>query len=205
MELLLVRHAEPVRIGPGETGGAPVDPDLTAVGRAQAERLGAWLADESIHHVVSSPLRRALDTAAPIAAAHGLTVEVIPELREYDADADHYIPMEELRETKDERWQAMVEGRWEDYGGEAPDRFCARIVPCVDAIIDAHPGETVVAVCHGGVVNVYLAALLGLTHHLWFDPAYTSLSRVRAARGGPRSLASLNETAHLYATRETNR
>jgi probable phosphoglycerate mutase len=203
VDLLLVRHAEPVRVAPGETGGAPVDPELTAAGRDQAARLGAWLAAEPVHHVVSSPLRRATETAAPIAAAHGLAVEILPELREYDADADHYIPVEELRETKDERWRAMVEGRWQDYGGEEPDRFRDRIVPVVNALIDAHPRETVVAVCHGGVINVYLGALLGLEHHLWFDPAYTSLSRVRAARGGPRSLASLNETGHLLGERST--
>lgn len=203
MNLLLVRHAEPVRIAPGESDGAPVDPELTATGHHQAARLGAWLAAEPVDHVVSSPLRRATETAAPIAAAHGLTVEILPGLREYDADADHYIPVAELRETNDERWRAMIEGRWQDYGGEAPERFRARIVPTIDALIDTHPGETVVAVCHGGVINVYLGALLGLEHHLWFDPAYTSLSRVRAARGGPRSLASLNETGHLLGERRT--
>jgi 2,3-bisphosphoglycerate-dependent phosphoglycerate mutase len=202
MELVLVRHAEPVRVGPGESGGAPVDPELTRRGLEQAERLGAWLAGEPVHHVVSSPLRRATQTAVPVAKAHGLAAEIVDGLREWDADADHYIPMEELRETKDDRWQAMVEGRWEDYGGENPERFRGRIVPTLDGLIDAHPGETVVVVCHGGVINVYLAALLGLSHHLWFDPGYTSISRVRASRSGPRSLASLNETAHLYATRE---
>jgi 2,3-bisphosphoglycerate-dependent phosphoglycerate mutase len=202
MELVLVRHAEPVRIGPEESGGQAVDPELTRLGLVQAERLGAWMAGEPVHHVVSSPLRRALETAQPVADAHGLAVETIGGLREWDADADHYIPMEELRETKDDRWQAMVEGRWEDYGGENPERFRDRIVPTLNAVIEAHPGETVVVVCHGGVINVYLAALLGLPHHLWFDPAYTSISRVRAARSGPRSLGSLNETAHLYATRE---
>jgi len=202
MELVLVRHAEPVRIGPGETSGAPADPELTDRGRDQAERLGRWLALEPVHHIVSSPKRRAVETAAPLAAVHGLEVEILEGLVEWDADADHYIPMEELRESKDDQWQAMVEGRWEDYGGESPVRFRERIVPALDAVIDAHPGETVVVVCHGGVVNVYLAALLGLTQHLWFDPGYTSLSRVRAARSGARSLASLNETAHLYATRE---
>lgn len=202
MDLVLVRHAEPIRIGPEESGGEAVDPQLTVRGLDQAERLGAWLAAEPVHHVVSSPLRRALETAQPLAGAHDLDVETIDGLREWDADADHYIPMEELRDTKDDRWQAMVEGRWEDYGGENPESFRDRIVPTLNAVIEAHPGETVVVVCHGGVINVYLAALLGLSHHLWFDPAYTSISRVRAARSGPRSLASLNETAHLYATRE---
>jgi broad specificity phosphatase PhoE len=201
MDLLLVRHAEPVRIGPEESGGEAADPQLTRRGLDQAERLARWLAAERVDHVLSSPLRRAFETAQPIAAAHGLGVEVIDGLCEYDAASDHYIPVEELRETKDERWQAMVEGRWEDYGGENPDHFRARIVPALDAVIAAHPGEAVVAVCHGGVINVYLAALLGLPHHLWFDPAYTSLHRVRASRDGTRSLASLNETGHLVATR----
>jgi probable phosphoglycerate mutase len=202
MDLLLVRHAEPVRIGPDESPGEAADPQLTRRGQEQAERLARWLAAEPVHHVVSSSLRRATETAQPIAAAHGLDVEVVDGLCEWDANSDHYIPVEELRETKDDRWLAMIEGRWEDYGGENPEVFRDRIVPVVEEIVDAHPGETVVAVCHGGVINVYLAALLGLRHHLWFDPAYTSISRVRAARSGPRSLASLNETAHLHATRE---
>jgi len=202
MELVLVRHAEPIRIGPGESEGEAVDPELTRPGCEQAVRLGVWLAAEPVHHIVSSPLRRALETAEPVAAAHDLEVEIIDGLREWDAESDHYIPMEELRETKDDRWQAMVEGRWEDYGGENPERFRERIVPTLEGVIDAHPGETVVVVCHGGVINVYLAALLGFSQHLWFDPGYTSISRVRAARGGVRSLASLNETAHLYATRD---
>lgn len=202
MELVLVRHAEPIRIGPEESGGEAVDPELTRRGFEQAQRLGAWLAGEPVHHVVSSPMRRARETAHTVAKAHDLEIEVIDGLREWDANADHYIPMEELRETKNDRWQAMVEGRWEDYGGENPERFRDRVVPALDGVIAAHPGETVVVVCHGGVINVYLAALLGFEHHLWFDPAYTSISRVRAARSGPRSLGSLNETAHLFATRD---
>jgi broad specificity phosphatase PhoE len=202
MDLLLVRHAEPVRIGPEESRGEAADPQLTRRGLEQAERLGHWLAAEPVDHVVSSSLRRARETALPIAGAHGLEVEIVEGLCEYDANVDHYIPVEELRETKDERWQAMVEGRWEDHGGENPEIFRGRVLPVLDGIIAAHPGETVVAVCHGGVINVFLAALLGLPHHLWFEPAYTSVSRVRAARSGTRSLASLNETGHLLATRE---
>jgi probable phosphoglycerate mutase len=96
----------------------------------------------------------------------------------------------------------MIEGRWDELGGEPPEQFRARIVPCVDAIIERFPGGRVAAVCHGGVINVYLAALLGLDRHLWFHPDYTSISRVAAARTGERSVAGLNETAHLVATRD---
>ncbi len=202
MELLLIRHAEPVRIAPGEGGGGPVDPELTARGRDEAERLADWLAAEALDAVVSSPLQRAHQTADPVARGHGLAVEVSSDLIEYDANADHYIPAEELKAERDARWYAMLEGRWEEFGGEPPDQFRARIVPCLDGIIGRFPGGRVAVVCHGGVINVYLAALLELDRHLWFEPGYTSISRVAAARSGPRSLVTLNETAHLLGVRD---
>lgn len=199
MDLLLIRHAEPERIAPGTTQ-APADPVLTGRGRDQARRLAQWLRHEPLDAVVSSPLRRARETADVVGNALGMHVELVEDLMEYDARADHYIPVEELRETRDHHWRAMVEGRWEEFGGEDPERFRRRIVPCVDALIERFPGGRVAAVCHGGVINVYLAALLGLERHLWFEPGYTSISRVAAARTGERSLVTLNETAHLVAT-----
>ena len=195
----MIRHAEPVRIAPGSRT-APADPALTDRGRVQAERLARWLAEEPIDAVLSSPLRRAGETANVVGVALGVDVEVIDGLMEYDAEADYYIPVEEMRETRDHRWRAMIEGRWEELGGEPPDQFRARIVPCVDAVVERFAGRRVAAVCHGGVINVYLAAVLGLERHLWFEPGYTSISRVAAARTGERSVVTLNETAHLVAT-----
>jgi len=199
VDLLLIRHAEPVRIAPGSSP-VPADPGLTPRGRLQAVRLAQWLEHEPVDAVLSSPLRRARETAAIVGDGLGLEVETVEGLMEYDAEADHYIPVEEMRETRDHRWRAMIEGRWEELGGEPPDRFRARIVPCVDAVIEHFPGARVAAVCHGGVINVYVAALLGLERHLWFEPGYTSITRVAAARTGERSVVTLNETAHLVAT-----
>jgi probable phosphoglycerate mutase len=199
VDLLLIRHAEPKRIAPGSSA-MPADPTLTERGRDQAERLARWIGHEPLDAVLTSPLRRARETADIVGDALRITVEVVDRLKEYDAQADSYIPVEELRETKDHRWRAMIEGRWKDFGGEDPDLFRARIVPCVDAVIGRFPGARVAAVTHGGVINVYLAALLGLERHLWFEPGYTSISRVAAARTGERSLVTLNETAHLVAT-----
>jgi len=199
VDLLLLRHAEPERIAPG-TSDAPADPVLTERGREQAGRLARWLGNEVLDAVVSSPLRRARETAEVVGNELEIDVEVVDELMEYDARADYYIPVEELRETRDHHWRAMVEGRWEEIGGEDPERFQRRIVPCIDAIVERFPGGRVAAVCHGGVINVYLAHLLGLERHLWFEPGYTSISRVAASRTGERSVVTLNETAHLVAT-----
>jgi probable phosphoglycerate mutase len=201
VELLWVRHGEPERIAPGS--GVPANPSLTPRGLEQAERIAAWLAFEQIDRVLSSPQRRAIQTAEPIARAHDLDVEVVEGLVEYDVATDSYIPMEELRATNDPHLRAMYEGRWEEFGAESAESFRLRFAATVDDIIDQNPGRRVVAVCHGGVINVACAIMLGLDRHLWFEPHYTSLTRMVASRTGVRSLASLNERAHLDARRET--
>ena len=151
--------------------------------------------------MVASPLRRATETAAPIAEAHGLEVEIVEGLIEYDSKSDHYIPTEELQLTKDDRWLAMVEGRWEDFGGDPPDNSAHRVATTVDTLVERFAGQRVVAVCHGGVVNVALGLVLGIERPLWFEPGYSSLHRVKASRSGIKSIASINELAHLQAKR----
>lgn len=200
MDLLWVRHGEPERIAPGT--GVRADPSLTDLGREQARRLADWLSFEPIDAVLASPMRRAVDTATPIAQALGLEVEILDGLVEYDSNSDHYIPMEELRVTKDDRWTAMVEGRWDAFGADLPDVFRARVEVTVNEIVERFAGRRVAAVCHGGVINVALGSVLGVEQPLWFEPGYTSLSRMLASRSGIRSVASLNELAHLTAKRE---
>ena len=132
----------------------------------------------------------------------GVEPEVVDGVAEYAATAGHYIPIEELRATKDERWYATIEGRWTDVGGVDPEAFQRRVVPAIEDVITRFAGQRVVVVTHGGVINVFLAHVLGIDQLLWFHPEYTSVSRVHAARTGERSVATVNETAHLYARRE---
>jgi len=194
MELVLVRHAEPVRV---EGGDVPADPHLTPRGREQAARLAAWLAHEPIDHLVTSPLVRARETVAPVAAATGLAPEVVDGVAGWDAGNHAYIPVEELRRLQDERWFAMIEGRWEQDGGVDPVTYRNRVVEAVDGVIERFPARRVVVVCHGGAINAYLGHVAGIERPLWFEPAYASISRVAASRSGVRSIVSVNETAHL--------
>jgi broad specificity phosphatase PhoE len=202
MDLAFVRHAEPVRTVAGTVAG-PADPGLTELGFEQSRRLAAWLALERVDAVLSSPMRRARETAAPVAAALGIDVEIVDGLIEYDATSDDYIPMDELQASGDPRWLAMVEGRWEEFGADPAHVFKARVAHTVEAIVEQYAGKRVVAVCHGGVVNCALASVLDIDRYLWFEPVYTSISRVRASRSGIRSVVSLNERAHLEATRDS--
>ena len=73
MELLLIRHGLPLRIERDD--GEPADPPLSEMGLRQAERLAVWLRDLEIDGIYASPLKRANETAQPLAAAHGSMVE----------------------------------------------------------------------------------------------------------------------------------
>lgn len=190
MELLLIRHAEPERV---PEGPRPADPGLTPAGRDQAAALATWLAPEPLDAVISSPLRRARETAEPIAVARGLVMEIDDDLAEYDREATSYIPVEELRATGDPRWHAMVEGRLPDLAGTDPEAFRRRVIAAIERTVAQYPGGRVAVVSHGGVINAYVGHILGIRRPLWFEPYYAAITRVEAGRSGARTLRTLNE------------
>jgi len=194
VELVLIRHGLPERVDPGS--GVPADPSLSAEGWRQAECLAAWLATDRIDAIYTSPMARARETAFPLERLLGLTATVRPELAEWDRHRDYYVPMEEQKATGHADWQALVDGDWSalevDVGA-----FQATVVHAVDRIVAGHRGQTVAVVCHGGVINVYLASVLGTPSPLFFEPDYSGFSRVLASRDGHRQIRSVNEAPHL--------
>lgn len=195
MDLLLIRHARPLRRELEE--GEVADPGLTEQGHSQADALAAWLSDEHIDALYSSPMKRAMQTAEHVAARLGLEVLVDPELAEFDRQSHFYIPIEELREERDQRWDDLVAGRWGPDGEVDPRTFQAVVVEAVERVIAANPSRTVAVVAHGGVLNAYLGHVIGARDVMFFEPAYTSISRVLASRSGQRMIRTINEHAHV--------
>jgi probable phosphoglycerate mutase len=194
VEIVLVRHGLPLRIEL-ETGIA--DPELAAEGHEQAAKMAAYLGVEDVEAIYVSPLRRALETARPLCKVLGLEAVVSEGVAEFDRNSREYVPVEELRATNDPRWEKLLRGEW-DGVDEDPSIFKARVVATVEDMIARHPGGRVVVVCHGGVINQYLAHVLGIETHVgFFYPKYTSIHRVMAARSGQRSIVSINEASHL--------
>jgi len=192
VELLLIRHALPIRV---EGADGPADPPLSAAGHRQSRALAEWLVPERLDALYVSPLARARETAVPVATLQDLDALVEEGIAEFDKDADSYVPMEELKAAGDPRWQEIVDGGY--FGDVSPEEFQATVVDAVERIIGAHPGGRVAAVCHGGVINAYLAHVLGIDELLFFEPGYTSISRLEASRRGHRMVVSVNERAHL--------
>ena len=198
MELLIIRHALPVR---RELTEGIADPELAPEGLLQAEHLAKYLATEKIDAVYASPLRRAQQTVAPLAALQNVDVTLIDDVAEWDRNSNEYVPVEELKAANDPRWQAMLKGEWNVHE-ESVDDFNKRTIGAIEKLIDLHSGHRIAIVCHGGVINAYLTHTLGLTNFIQgiFYPNYTSIHRVAAARSGERSIVTINETSHLRGT-----
>ena len=193
MELLLIRHGLPVRV---ENTDAPADPELAEAGRTQAEALARWLAPAGLTALGSSPMRRAIETARPLAEATGLPAPVFDGLAEMDRDARYYVPMEELKGTNDPRWAEVMAFWTSPEAAEMRKVFADEVVETVESVVRANPGGRVALVCHGGVVNAYLSHVLGLDQP-FVEPHYTSIVRVLGHSDGRRQIASVNETPHL--------
>jgi len=160
VRLILARHGRTegnvIRALDSRPPGMPLDD----VGRAQAEDLARRLAAQPVAAVYASRATRAQQTAAPVAAAHDLSVVVIDGVQEADCG--------ELEGATDpashERFQDVYEA-WlnEEFdarlpGGESALEVRARFVAAVEAVAADDP---VVVVSHGAAIRLGVGALLG--------------------------------------------
>jgi broad specificity phosphatase PhoE len=188
MQVLMIRHGRP------ETKNGASDPDLCEVGRKQARDLSAVLARSGVARLVSSPLRRALQTAAPTAEALGLDVAVIDGLAEADRFGAGYRSVEELRREPAvwDRFLADPIG----FLGADPVAFRREVLSALDSVLTG--GAAKVAVfTHGLPINVVLSHALGLDRITHFVPHYCSISRLNGDSLDRLSVISVNETTFL--------
>ena len=192
-ELLLVRHGRP------ESGS--VDPPLDEDGLRQAQAVARLLADEDITAVVSSGLLRARQTAQIIARETGQTPYSLEGLNEWGLPVGSmtYVAFEHLaRDAPQVR--AIDEGRFMDFvpDGVQVDEFRQKVSNAASQVLADHRGGRVVVVCHGGTINALVGQVLGISDIFWFNPDYTSVSRLDQRPGGRLIVRSLNEVHHLF-------
>lgn len=196
MEIALIRHAQPERWD----GDGPADPQLTLQGISQAQQLVDFLAASdapTFDGLYSSTMTRAVETAAPLARTLGLELKTVAELVEYDHELNFYLPTEDIQEDFEEYWANLQQGNYVGHRIDL-DAFQARVVDAIDEVIASHEEDNRVAIiCHGGVISAYLSSVLGNSQPLFFEPEYTSISRVHVYPGGRRHVLSANETPHL--------
>ena len=191
MQLLLIRHALPLRSEPGQGS----DPELSEEGVEQAKRLPDALARFPISRIVSSPQIRARQTAQPVAEALGIAVDIDDRLAEYDRDLTHYTPVEEISE---EDMKRLASGDLPS-GVDQP-AFIERVKAGVDDIVAAADHEDTVAVfTHGGVINAMVHEVMKTERLLCVQVDYAGVTRLLwSSRQKTFFVAGVNATEHVW-------
>jgi len=165
--ILLVRH------GQAAAGfGSHRDPGLDDVGRAQAEAVAEELAArfEAPVPIYSSPLKRAQETAAPLARRWGSEVILEPRVAEIPS------PTEDLRERA--RWlRGVMAGKWTELPPELL-RWRQELIDCVLGLETA-----AVVFCHFIAINVVVGAATGAEELIVFRSDNASVTEVQTAEG----------------------
>lgn len=159
--ILLVRHGTTPttgRILPGQARGL----HLADEGRRQAEGMARQVAGLSLAAIYASPLERARETAAPVAAPRRLAVRVEPALS--DLDAGDWTGASLRRLARKPEWR-IVQRHPTGFrfpGGESFVAMQARVTEAIGRIVDRHRGQIVLAVSHADPIKAAVAQALGI-------------------------------------------
>lgn len=199
--LLLVRHGHTDAAGKRLTGRAP-GVHLNELGRRQAERLVERLDGVRIDTIVSSPLERCRETAAPLAKARGRAVDVGRAWIEVGYGEWTGRSISQLRRTKLWRRVMFAPSNVRFPGGESLLEVQVRAVDATFDIAARHARGTVVVVSHADVIRLLVAHLAGMhvdhLQRLSIDTA--SITAVSISDGFPR-LLTVNDTGDLAVLR----
>lgn len=182
--------------------GRRLDPPLTAEGAAMASAFAAAYHDTPWTAIYSSPLERALSTAAPLARALNMAIATRDELAEIDygkwdgktadeVSREHHVEYE--RWTADPAWNPPT-------GGETAVALGQRMTRVIEEIDVAHDGNVLV-VSHKASIRVALCALLGVDvgrFRYRFGCPVGSVSIVEFGAHGPLA-ATVADRSHLDA------
>jgi broad specificity phosphatase PhoE len=136
------------------------DVELDELGQRQAREAAGRLRLVPLDAVFSSALRRAIDTARPIAEGHGLEVQMDPRFNEIDQGEWTGLTTKEIGERWPDLWGAARHYSARP-GGESPAQVRARALEGVRSVVDGYPDGTVVIVSHGGTIRWVSAEALG--------------------------------------------
>ncbi|MFN2538594.1 MAG: bifunctional RNase H/acid phosphatase [Mycobacteriales bacterium] len=196
---LLLRHGQ-TKLSIEKRFSGIGDPALTEIGLAQAAAAAERLRDSRAKVVISSPLRRAQQTAAAVASVLGVDVRTEPGFQETDFGDWEGYTFGEVRE----KWPAEMDAWLASTAvapphGESFDDTALRVRKARDRVLAAHGGETVVIVSHVTPIKTMLRMALeapaSSLYRMHLDLA--CLSNVQWFPDGPAVVRSMNETHYL--------
>lgn len=192
--LLLIRHGL-IKANRQQVWHGSTDSQLLRRGRGQARRLARALQTEELTAIVASPLRRCVDTAAPLAQNTELEVEVDERLREWSVGEWEGRPYRWLHEEHDFFDVTTKDPEFAPPEGESLRQVAERMVEALQDISQRyHDGARVAVVTHGAATAVAVAALLDGDPTLWRNYSFINCGVSELVLdSGPPYLSSYNE------------
>ena len=194
---LLIRHATTDAVGQRFSGRLPGVP-LNAAGQQQAQQLADRLAALPLQAVYTSPLERATQTAAPLAATHHLTPVVDEAFLELDLGEWTDQPFSALRDNPQFHLFNTFRSATRVPGGELMLEAQTRMVAGLQRLAGQHPQQTVAVVSHSDLIKAAVAYYAGipldLCQRLEISPASVSVLEIYAETA---RLVALNSTPEL--------
>ena len=200
--LYLIRHGatEANLARPARLQGRRHNPPLARLGVRHAEATRDFLAIRPIDHSYCSPLLRAVQTAAIVAAPHGLSPQPLDAMTECDVGRWEGMDWQSIRYLDAEAYHRYLANPAENGypGGESFRDVYDRVSAAVEELLQSHAGESILVVGHHVVNRTYLAGLLGLTpdqaRQVTLDNCGIS---VVVRESGTTAVSTLNAAFHL--------
>lgn len=202
--ILLIRHAVNDFVKTGKLAGWTEGVHLNEEGKAQAQALGARLADAPIQRIYASPIDRTMETAAAIAQRHPQLQVVenreIGEVRYGDWEG---MKVSALQRRK--MWTVVQEYPSRAYfpNGESMRGVQTRIVNAIEALAQQHPRQMIALVFHADLIKMALAHYLGMHldvfQRIVISPA--SISTLHLGHSRP-FIIGMNDIAHILALKQ---
>jgi broad specificity phosphatase PhoE len=200
--LYLLRHgATEANLGrPSRLQGRRHNPPLARLGVRQAEATRDFLAIRPVDICYCSPLLRAIQTAAIVAAPHGIAPQPLEELTECDIGRWEGLDWQAIRYLDAEAYQRFAEnpGAHGYPGGESFADVYQRVATTIENLLAIHEGHSILVVAHHVVNRTYLAGLLGMSfeqaRHMTLDTCGIS---VVLRDGDKTAVSTLNAAFHL--------
>lgn len=162
-KIYLIRHGETIWNATGRFQGQQDSP-LNETGIRQAQALAKRLRNKPFFAIYSSDLGRAHQTAEILAEPHSQPVIPDERLRERRFGIFEGLTMTEAERDYPDIQQAFLGGGYNFIvpGGETNDEIIDRTVSCLNELATRHPGERLLVVTHGGIINRFTKYVLGI-------------------------------------------
>ncbi|CAB4661709.1 MAG: reverse transcriptase-like protein [Actinobacteria bacterium] len=201
-EIFFLRHGETILTPEKKfSGTGPLNPELTEIGRRQADALAAEAPKLNIDVLIASPLKRTTQTAEIIGAKIGLPIIFNEAWFECDFGVWDGLSIQEVKDSFPKEYEAWVSSSaYAPPQGESYDALGWRIDEAIDELVAQYPGKRVAVVSHNGAIKEAIRLAIGSGPESIFhiDVAPCSITAISVwPSDGLRALRSANERGHL--------